>query len=90
MAMEWERLRRVVSSTRWGPKKESAEVGMTMATLAMKSRLQHALFTIMLKLCCLYFEPPHRKQKPAQAPATQPQSHSSPGNLHALYSVHDD
>lgn len=45
-------------------KKRSAAVGMTRAIHAMNSIEQHALFTIVLKFCCLYFVPPHKKQNP--------------------------
>lgn len=36
----------------------------TVARHAMKSRLQHALLTIILKLCSLKRVPPNKKQQP--------------------------
>lgn len=41
---------------------------------AMNSREQHALLTIMLKLCSLKRVPPKRKQHPAPHPASDPVS----------------
>ena len=73
MAMACETLASVWWSTRSSPYRALAEVGMTIATEAIISKEQQALFTMRLKLCVRYRVPPHRKQNPARP--QQPLTH---------------